>query len=311
MAFSICLLLLAHSIWRVVFGAKKQGSLGVLFLVLLVGSASILTVDLIQISRTTSSFQIELVSDFACLVLFSALVMYSYRVGTHSGTATFLRRNVHSWTMMLIAIAMTGWCYHRIEIRSTSYDLVGSNGVLPGTVDVDDRAFAVTDRGVIVPLYRLSTSEDVFDEYVLSDEDKFKSFNHTGIHRNDADRMSNCHGWVFTAGQFLLKGRDVDRILSDNNYFVVSNPRIDDIVIYRDDVGQILHTALVQGVLRDGTVITESKWGIDERFLHLPTDQPYSQTFDYYRTARPNHLIKILNANDVESIAGYEGLLDG
>ena len=273
----------------------------VLFAFLLVGSASLITIDWIQVSRSMTLMHFELYSDFACLVLLSVFIMYGYRSGSYSGSAASIRRNSHSWMMILITIAMTGWCYHRIGVRSSDFDLVGLEEVLPGTVDIDDLAIAVTDKGQIVPLYRLSASEEVFEEYLHSAEDKFRSFNHTGIHREDADRMSNCHGWVFTAGRFLLKGRDVDRILCDNNYFVVTAPKTDDVVIYRDDSGLILHTALVQGVLRDGTVITESKWGIDERFLHLPSDQPYSQTYAYYRTDRPNHLIKIRESDDINS----------
>jgi hypothetical protein len=48
-----------------------------------------------------------------------------------------------------------------------------------------------------------------------------------------------------------------------------------------------MHTGLVCNVFEDGMVLIESKWGIDERFLHLPEDQFYSQRYDYYRRQRP------------------------
>ncbi len=305
------LLLLAVSIWRIVYGSRNSGWIVAATTAMAVGMACLISVDWIQQARILSTLSLELYSDFACLLVASGFILYTYRVLSHTGPAANLRRSVHSWAMIGIAMLMVGWSYHRIMVRTQDFSFVGLESVLPGTVDVDEQAFGLSDKGEIIPLYRLSASHEVFDEYIQTSQDKFRSFNHAGIHREGADRLSNCHGWVFTAGQYLLKGRDVDRILCDNNYFVVTIPEIDDIVIYRDDAGQILHTALVQGVLRDGTVITESKWGVDERFLHLPTDQPYSQSYQYYRTDRPNHLIKLFDAKDLESAKQFAEMIDG
>lgn len=267
---------------------------------LMIGVASLITTDLIQESRISTSDKFLIYKEFLWLMFFLAIISYVYRVGSFSGAAFLLRRNTHSWAMVAIAIAMTGWCYHRIEIRSRDYSLVGLEIPLPGSVEMTSESYAMTDAGTIVPLYKLNVTEELFADYVRTSEEKFKSFNHGGIHREHPDRMANCHGWVFTGGRFLLKGHDVENILSDNNYVLVSKPKPDDIVIYRDITGQILHTALVQVVLRDGTIITESKWGIDQRFLHLPADQPYSSEFEYYRTDRPNHLIRILDSDVVD-----------
>jgi hypothetical protein len=90
-----------------------------------------------------------------------------------------------------------------------------------------------------------------------------------------------------------VKGSDVEQILQDHQYSVVTDPRSQDLVIYRDVTGNILHTALVQALLPDGTVIAESKWGTLQRFLHLPEDQPYSTIFQFYRTKRPDHWIQV------------------
>jgi azurin len=167
-------------------------------------------------------------------------------------------------------------------------------GILPGVIEPEEGSWAMTDEGANIPLYHLATDDIQFQEYALSVDQRYKSYLHEMIHRGDADKTTNCHGWVFTGGRFLLKGADVERILCDNRYFVVSDPKPNDIVIYRDQARNILHTALVQAVLADGTVITESKWGVDQRFLHLPVDQPYSSTFEYYRTDRfSDHLIRI------------------
>ena len=178
-------------------------------------------------------------------------------------------------------------------VRSLGCDFLGIAEAIPGVLVRDRQYEATTDVDNDIPLYRLETGDREFDEYASSVGEKLSSFNHLGIRRQDADKMANCHGWVFTEGRFLLKGMDVDRILCDNHYFIVKDPKPGDIVIYRNEDGGILHTALVQGILRDGNVITESKWGIDQRFLHLPANQPYSEFYEYYRTNRPNHLINV------------------
>ena len=217
----------------------------------------------------------------------------AYQVSTHHGSAVTLRQYTSSWLLIFFSLMMTGWSYHRIQIRSLGVDFVGMSDTVPGVVELDNHSLAMTDTGTNIPLYRFATDESRFEEYASSSEDRFRIFGNAMIYREDADKMANCHGWVFTDGRFLLKGNDVDRILCDNHYVLVTDPRPSDIVIYRNEMGSILHTALVQGILRDGTVITESKWGIDQRFLHLPAKQPYSQHFEYYRTDRPNHLIRI------------------
>ena len=56
---------------------------------------------------------------------------------------------------------------------------------------------------------------------------------------------------------------------------------------------QIVHTGVVRGVLDDGTVMVESKFGLDGRYLHQPQGQPFSQTWAYYRSARGGHYVMI------------------
>ena len=64
-------------------------------------------------------------------------------------------------------------------------------------------------------------------------------------------------------------------------------------MIYHDDDGVITHTGLVRGVLDEGTVMVESKWGIGARYLHRPEDQPYSTLFDFYHRPESGHQIAI------------------
>ena len=286
-------LLLARSLWRVSFGAENRKSIEAMYLVLSIGAASFIAIDLLQASRVLSASNIEIYSELGCFLLFMAMTFCAYQASIHHGSAATLRRYASSWLFVVLELLMTGWSYHRIQIHSSSIDFLGMSENVPGVVELDDHSLAMTDEGTGIPLYRFATDDNRFEEYALQAEERFRAFGNAMIHREEADKMANCHGWVFTNGRFLLKGNDVERILCDNHYVLVVDPRPSDLVIYRDEMGSILHTALVQGILRDGTVITESKWGIDQRFLHLPANQPYSQHFEYYRTDRPNHLIRI------------------
>ena len=286
-------LLLARSVWRVGFGAEKRRSIEVFYRVLSVSAALFIAIDLLKVSRVLFASRFEIYSDLGCLLLLMTTTFCAYQVSTHHGSAVTLRQYTSSWLLIFFTLMMTGWSYHRIQIRSLGVDFVGMSDAVPGVVELDNHSSAMTDTGTNIPLFRFATDESRFEEYASSSEDRFRIFGNAMIYREDADKMANCHGWVFTDGRFLLKGNDVDRILCDNHYVLVTDPRPSDIVIYRNEMGSILHTALVQGILRDGTVITESKWGIDQRFLHLPAKQPYSQHFEYYRTDRPNHLIRI------------------
>lgn len=292
------LLLLFRNGCRVVFGAKQHRILEVSCTALAVLAASIIAIDLLEESRVFFAKRGEIAADFCCLLVFATMMYCAFIAKSLHGSADRLRRSSEAWMLILVACMMSGWSYHRVQVRSLENEFSGLMAVMPGAVESDFDSEAMTDEGTIVPLYHLASEKGSFANYALSSEEKYSEFGNLLIRREEADGMANCHGWVFTAGRFLLKGNDVDRILCDNHYYVVSKPLSGDLVIYRNEAGAILHTALVQGVLADGTVISESKWGVDQRFLHLPTIQPYSQIFQYYRTDRPNHLIQIQDFSD-------------
>jgi len=295
------LVLLFRSIWRVTFGLKRRRGIELLCTILTFVAGAVVAIDLLQESRVLFARSDEIAAEFGCLLVFATLMYCAFIAKSLHGSALVLRRSRDAWMLILVAAIMSGWSYHRIHVRSTEHIFSGVEDTIPGAVEPDFQAEAKTDEGTDVPLYHLVVEESMFDNYASKSEGKFSDFGNGLIRRKEADRIANCHGWVFTAGRFLLKGNDVDRILCDNRYFVVSIPRPSDIVIYRNEAGAILHTALVQAVLSDGTVITESKWGVDQRFLHLPTVQPYSQLFEYYRTARPTHLIQIRESNHLDA----------
>ena len=275
------------------YGASRQDHWAILASVLFVASAALLSIDLQFEARFLFGSNLEIYSSLVCLLLFLSISAIAHRAIQVRGAPPAIRRNSQSWILLFLACAMTFWAYYRVQAKTFQNNFLASSIFMPGYIEEDFGSLGATDEGSRIPLYRLDSSDEVFNNFAATSGERYQPFASTSIHRENADRLANCHGWVFTEGRFLLKGIDVDRILCENHYFVVKEPAPGDIVIYRSINGKILHTALVQGILRDGTVITESKWGVDERFLHLPSDQPYSSIFEYYRTDRPSHVISI------------------
>lgn len=160
---------------------------------------------------------------------------------------------------------------------------------------------AITDNGSQLTLFEIDLRDRSNEtrEYLASTTDT--PDNAKVIPRAEANINANCHGWVFTAGKYLLKGRSVDLILADNGYTVQGTPEPGDVIVYRNPAGECLHTGIVSGILLDGTCIIESKWGISGRFLHQAEDQPYGLNYAFYRSPRSGHLVTIVHKNDVDS----------
>jgi hypothetical protein len=106
---------------------------------------------------------------------------------------------------------------------------------------------------------------------------------------------TNCHGWIFTGGRYWIQGDDVYQILHDNDYRAVSSPQSGDLVVYRADAeGKVIaHCGIVRAVSAGGPVLVESKLRRGGRFLHEPVAVPYGIAYEYYRTARPGHGLRL------------------
>src|SRR5262249_42400782 len=119
---------------------------------------------------------------------------------------------------------------------------------------------ALTDRGTALRLYQ--RGPDPSDAEI---EKKYEANLRSGmalrvIQTAAADPASNCHGWVFAASRFYLRGQDVETILTENGYTEMSTPRPGDVIVYRNSLGNILHSGVVR--LIDGDeILVESKWG--------------------------------------------------
>jgi hypothetical protein len=74
---------------------------------------------------------------------------------------------------------------------------------------------------------------------------------------------SNCYGLTFLGGEYWLVGTEVDKILQDGQWTVITEPsaRAHDVAVYRDLTGCIVHTAKVVGRDHEGRVLVDSKNG--------------------------------------------------
>ncbi|GBD36959.1 hypothetical protein HRbin36_02088 [bacterium HR36] len=170
---------------------------------------------------------------------------------------------------------------------------------------------AVTDRGRPIALHTAANKPAIPDRR-LPDPSVYwpeQAFGYKLIRTAPPDPNYNCHGWVFTAGQYILAPEDVERILEDNGYYEVPQPKPGDIVIYYDQTGMITHTALVRAVGEDGFVLVESKWGCSgARYLHLP-ELWFSARHVYYRTDRGSHVVRGLESVPKLPLAGHSANL--
>ena len=97
-----------------------------------------------------------------------------------------------------------------------------ARGVERGT-----RLRRVTARGDEVPLLRWHVDHDAFEYYAALETQRFSSLMSLVIQRAPPDERANCHGWVFTGGQYLLSGRSVQAILQGNGYTITDSPRLE------------------------------------------------------------------------------------
>lgn len=155
----------------------------------------------------------------------------------------------------------------------------------------------VTDRGRPVPLFSVEV-EPLPERRLLEIETPTASLSHLTtqlIRLGPPDPAYNCHGWLFLGGQYWIRGRHVEPILEDNGYQPVSVPRVGDVAIFRDGLGNVTHSAIVRGLTANDTAILESKWGWGSRYLHVPQAQIYSASWTFYRTERhEGHRLRLL-----------------
>ena len=98
----------------------------------------------------------------------------------------------------------------------------------------------------------------------------------------------NCHGLTFASRRTrIFEGRDVQRILDDDEWAQVDNKEVlpGDIVVYVSDDGDMSHSGIVVELTDFGVPWVCSKWGSAGEYIHLATDTPpiYQGIQKYYR----------------------------
>ncbi|HQR07523.1 MAG TPA: hypothetical protein PLN21_11910 [Gemmatales bacterium] len=118
------------------------------------------------------------------------------------------------------------------------------------------------------------------------------------IHTQPASDECNCHGWVFAKGQFWITSQDVETIIHDDNYRRVTLPTTGDLAIYRNENGQIIHSAIVRGRVNKD-ILVEGKWGPLGVYLHFAKNCSYGERIEYYhRPFSINHALAGLETFD-------------
>lgn len=150
---------------------------------------------------------------------------------------------------------------------------------------------ATTDAGTSIPILRITNAR----AEMLARADRRLA---DGIvHREslirvaDSSAHTNCHGFVFTGGLCWVASDSVETILKENKYEPIDWPSVNDIVIYRDYAGKIVHTGLVRSIWSEGRILIESKWGSLGTFLHCVEHSVYGKKWNFYRSQRTSHVL--------------------
>lgn len=204
-----------------------------------------------------------------------------------------LRSSSIVWSVMLCSLGTTLWSAQRLhEEEARDLDVLveseyrmNDGSMSPADVD------AVTDRGRGIRLFHWQAPRQAAGSVTTPPTNPGANYTAMLIARSAPATDTNCHGWVFAEGRYLVRSETVEMILEDNGYTPTETPRTGDLVVHRSRTNEIQHTGVVRAVFEDGTVIEESKWGVvGSRYLHPSDSQPYGPA-NYYRSPRQGHLL--------------------
>jgi hypothetical protein len=152
---------------------------------------------------------------------------------------------------------------------------------------------ATTDKGRSVPLFDASPNAVAADSATEIRYVRDQRLDRKLIQTGPPDVRYNCHGWVFTGGQYWLRSAMVETVLADNDYVAVKHPQPGDVAVFRNNVNEVTHSGIVRTNDKDAGVLIESKWGRFGRYIHGPDEHAYrGQQVTYYRTTRGTHLLR-------------------
>jgi len=205
------------------------------------------------------------------------------------------------WNLVLLSVVGVVFASSRFYAVSAgeTEDLADMDVRSPDQcLTVVPHSLAYTDRGRAVSLYQYNEPAEGADPKL--DGRIPDVFDSKLILAKEPDPRTNCHGWVFAGGEFVIRGAAVDNILSDNGYEQVEEPLVGDVIVHRDAQGIPIHSGIVKATGNDGFVLIESKWGSLARYLHEPKTQCYGQDFAYFRSTRPGHRLRIEESFELE-----------
>lgn len=204
--------------------------------------------------------------------------------------------------LLVASLGLTIWLACALENDLPHADLDALTPPPMNLVEIPN-SLARTDKGTPIPLL---VNEDQQRLTAAQEMSLLKNLGITLglIRKAPPDPVSNCHGWVFAGGLYHLGGRWVPPILEENAYQQIENPEVGDLVVYRNDVGEVLHTGVVRALGYSGLVLIESKWSLWGRYLHEAATQCYSSHYTFYHSPRQGHMLAGLSA---EVVGGSRG----
>jgi hypothetical protein len=229
------------------------------------------------------------------------VVRLRYAARAWHGVQWLARKRALQWLVLLFAGPCAGlaWACHLEQQGAAGAEFVQDGFDLFDRSDLSEisPSPATTDAGRPIQVLALTKEQDAaalhtFDQRFIADSIfKQRLFRVAG-----PDARTNCFGWVFTGGRFWIrKSEEVEAIVKDNGYQVVSVPQVGDLTIYRNAEGRISHVGIVR-VADDDLVLVESKWSWLGLYLHRPQDQCYGMDCTYYRSARGSHVLRGLDS---------------
>jgi hypothetical protein len=211
-----------------------------------------------------------------------------------ASVVAFLRKPAPRWGLValggLVVIVGSGIAFDLADRAETDQTMQGLELALERPASrPSDRGHATTDRGnrivlrePIAPRSELGATE----ERAIQGS----PYRDQVIRRGGPTDHTNCHGWVFTGGKFILAPDAVEAIIQENGYREIHEPRAGDLVIYRQG-GAIAHSAVVRYVTEGQPVFVEGKWGAMGVFLHPADKSFYGTEYAFYRSPRAGHLL--------------------
>lgn len=214
----------------------------------------------------------------------------------HATVAGSGRRVRPAFVVTCAALVASAWSGYRVYHCWTGASELEPADVQRVSLSEATSVHAATDRGTPIRLFKVLGPAGSTAPRSGHDVPPFAL---NVIETAPPDNRYGSHGWVFAGGQYHIESAIVERILDENGYQSVDDPRVGDVVVYRGPGGQPVHTGLVKAIGEAGFVLVESKWGYLGRYLHEAKQPTNFGPHSFYRSAREGHLLKGLGAPSV------------